>query len=141
MADGQGSFMFMVPSMLNQVVRHPLAKTLTYPALKVIQIGGAPIADETALMGREVFGDVLYQGFGQTEAVPVCMMGPSEWFSSVGGLSRFVRQVESSLMLIWRSATKISQSANCRSVMRVRLPFVAMGRCWVWTTMMPRLNG
>ena len=66
MADGRGSFMFMVPSMLNQVVRHPLAKTLTYPALKVIQIGGAPIADETALMGREVFGDVLYQGFGQT---------------------------------------------------------------------------
>jgi len=28
---------------------------------------------------------VLYQGFGQTEAVPVCMMGPSEWFSSVVG--------------------------------------------------------
>ena len=85
MAEGRGSFMFMVPSMLNQIVRHPLAKILTYPALKVIQIGGAPIADETALMGREVFGDVLYQGFGQTEAVPVCMMGPSEWFSTVEG--------------------------------------------------------
>ena len=27
----------------------------------------------------------LYQGFGQTEAVPVCMMGPEEWFSDVEG--------------------------------------------------------
>ena len=36
-------------------------------------------------MGREVFGDVLYQGFGQTEALPVCMMGPTEWFSAVEG--------------------------------------------------------
>jgi len=85
MAEGKGSYMFMVPSMLNQIVRHPLARSLDYPKLKVIQIGGAPIADETALLGREVFGDVLYQGFGQTEALPVCMMGPTEWFSAVEG--------------------------------------------------------
>jgi len=58
---------------------------LDFSSLKVIQIGGAPIADETALLGREVFGEVLYQGYGQTEAVPVCMMGPKEWFSVVAG--------------------------------------------------------
>ena len=28
---------------------------------------------------------MLYQGYGQTEALPVCMMGPSEWFSTVEG--------------------------------------------------------
>jgi len=50
-----------------------------------MQIGGAPIADDTALLAREIFGEVLYQGYGQTEAVPVCMMGPSEWFSEVPG--------------------------------------------------------
>ena len=33
----------------------------------------------------KMFGDVLYQGYGQTEALPVCMMGPDEWFSSVKG--------------------------------------------------------
>ena len=37
------------------------------------------------MLAREVFGDVLYQGYGQTEAVPVCMMGPKEWFSQVPG--------------------------------------------------------
>ena len=85
MANQRVSYMFMVPAMLNAVARHPLAKTLDLSALKVIQIGGAPIADETALLAREVFGDVLYQGYGQTEALPVCMMGPLEWFSKVEG--------------------------------------------------------
>ena len=32
-----------------------------------------------------MFGPVLYQGYGQTEALPVCMMGPEEWFSEVAG--------------------------------------------------------
>jgi acyl-CoA synthetase (AMP-forming)/AMP-acid ligase II len=85
MAEERVSFMFMVPAMLNAVARHSLVRELVFPALKVIQIGGAPIADETALLGREVFGDVLYQGYGQTEALPVCMMGPKEWFSNVPG--------------------------------------------------------
>jgi acyl-CoA synthetase (AMP-forming)/AMP-acid ligase II len=32
-----------------------------------------------------VFGPCLYQGFGQTEALPTTMMGPGEWFSEVEG--------------------------------------------------------
>jgi acyl-CoA synthetase (AMP-forming)/AMP-acid ligase II len=71
--------------MLNSIVREPSARTRDWSQLKVIQIGGAPINDDTALLGREVFGDVLYQGYGQTEALPVCMMGPTEWFSDVEG--------------------------------------------------------
>ena len=51
----------------------------------MFQIGGAPVSDDTAELCREVFGDVLYQGYGQTEAVPATMMGPREWFSAVKG--------------------------------------------------------
>lgn len=76
---------FMVPAMLNAVVRHPTATERDWSALKCIQIGGAPIADDTALLGREVLGDVLWQGYGQTEALPITMMGPKEWFSEVDG--------------------------------------------------------
>ncbi len=79
------AYMFMVPAMLNAVSRHPSAGQRDWSKLKVIQIGGAPITDETALLGRDVFGMVLYQGYGQTEALPVCMMGPEEWFSQVEG--------------------------------------------------------
>ena len=78
-------FMFLVPAMLNSLVREPSARTRDWSKLQVIQIGGAPINDDTALLGREVFGEVLYQGYGQTEALPVCMMGPKEWFSTVEG--------------------------------------------------------
>jgi acyl-CoA synthetase (AMP-forming)/AMP-acid ligase II len=84
-ADHRVAYMFMVPAMLNAVARNPLSQSLDMSSLKVIQIGGAPIADETALLARSVFGDVLYQGYGQTEALPVCMMGPAEWFSTVEG--------------------------------------------------------
>jgi acyl-CoA synthetase (AMP-forming)/AMP-acid ligase II len=84
-SESKVGYLFLVPTMLNALVHHPLARTLDFSTLKVIQIGGAPIADETALLGREVFGEVLYQGYGQTEAVPVCMMGPKEWFSIVPG--------------------------------------------------------
>lgn len=79
------AYMFLVPAMLNAIARHPSARSRDWSKLKVIQIGGAPITDETALLGREVFGSVLYQGYGQTEALPVCMMGPDEWFSTVEG--------------------------------------------------------
>jgi acyl-CoA synthetase (AMP-forming)/AMP-acid ligase II len=34
-----------------------------------------------------VFGDTLFQGFGQTEAVPLAMMGPEEWFADIAGSS------------------------------------------------------
>lgn len=79
------AYMFLVPAMLNALARHHSAGARDWSKLKVIQIGGAPITDETALLGREVFGPVLYQGYGQTEALPVCMMGPEEWFSQVEG--------------------------------------------------------
>jgi acyl-CoA synthetase (AMP-forming)/AMP-acid ligase II len=79
------SYMFLVPAMLNALAREASARNRDWSRLKVIQIGGAPITDETALLGREVFGNVLYQGYGQTEALPVCMMGPEEWFSEVEG--------------------------------------------------------
>jgi len=76
---------FLVPAMLNAVVRHPTARSRDWSNLKCIQIGGAPIADDTALLARDVLGEVLYQGFGQTEALPITMMGPKEWFSEIEG--------------------------------------------------------
>ena len=44
-----------------------------------------PIQDATALAAREVFGDVLYQGYGQTEVLPVSMMNSAQWFAQIEG--------------------------------------------------------
>lgn len=79
------AYAFMVPTMLNLLVRHPSARSRDWSNLKVIQLGGSPVADATALLARDIFGMVLYQGYGQTEALPVCMMGPQEWFSDLEG--------------------------------------------------------
>jgi acyl-CoA synthetase (AMP-forming)/AMP-acid ligase II len=85
MEEEQAAYLFMVPTMLNLMARRPSATTRDWSHLKVIQLGGAPVANETAQLARKVFGDVLYQGYGQTEALPICMMGPKEWFSEVPG--------------------------------------------------------
>lgn len=76
---------FLVPAMLNAIVRHPTATSRDWSNLRCLQIGGAPIAADTALLARSVVGNCLYQGYGQTEAVPITMMGPTEWFSTVEG--------------------------------------------------------
>ena len=57
------SYMFAVPAMLNALARNRVL-VRDWSSLRVVQIGGSPIADETAL-GREVFGPVLFQGYGQ----------------------------------------------------------------------------
>ncbi|MDA1099651.1 MAG: AMP-binding protein [Proteobacteria bacterium] len=78
-------YLFIVPAMLNLMNRDPKAENRDFSKLKCMQVGAAPIADATALRAREIFGDVLWQGYGQTEAVPVTMMGPRQWFAEVEG--------------------------------------------------------
>jgi len=79
------AYMFMVPTMLNVMNQDPTAQGRDWSALKCILISAAPIADDTALTAREIFGEVLYQGYGQTEVLPIAMMGPRQWFAEVDG--------------------------------------------------------
>ena len=76
---------FMVPTMVNAIVKDNSARGRDFSRLKCLLIGAAPIQDATALAAREVFGDVLWQGYGQTEVLPVSMMGPRQWFGEVEG--------------------------------------------------------
>lgn len=76
---------FLVPTMLNALVHHPRAAEIDRSSIKCLQIGAAPISDDTALRAHRLFGDVLWQGYGQTEAVPITMMGPQDWFAEVPG--------------------------------------------------------
>ena len=62
-------YMFMVPTMLNVINREPTAKDRDWSKLKCLSVAAAPIADDTALAAREIFGDVLFQLYGQTEVL------------------------------------------------------------------------
>jgi len=76
---------FAPPSMLAALAVHPKSNTGDWTALQCLLIGGAPSTNATILAGRRAFGDVLYQVFGQTEAVPLTIMTPSEWFAETPG--------------------------------------------------------
>jgi acyl-CoA synthetase (AMP-forming)/AMP-acid ligase II len=77
--------MFAPPSMVAALAAEPTVGSRDLAALQCVLVGGAPITDATALAGRDAFGDVLYQVFGQTEAVPLTIMTPREWFGDVPG--------------------------------------------------------
>ncbi|GAA4848552.1 class I adenylate-forming enzyme family protein [Pseudonocardia benzenivorans] len=77
--------MFAPPSMVQMLSAEPSAAGRDWSALQCVLVGGAPITDATAQAGRRVFGEVMHQVFGQTEAVPLTEMTPAEWFSDVPG--------------------------------------------------------
>lgn len=77
--------MFAPPSMVQMLAADVPANDRDWSKLQCMLIGGAPITDATALAGRKVFGDVLHQVFGQTEAVPLTVMTPKEWFGDIPG--------------------------------------------------------
>jgi acyl-CoA synthetase (AMP-forming)/AMP-acid ligase II len=79
------AYVFLVPTMINMLNHHESVRGRDWSKLKCLQTGAAPIADETALTAREIFGDRLWQGYGQTEAVPVAFMGPKDWFAEIEG--------------------------------------------------------
>jgi len=79
------AYLFMVPTMVNAVIQAGSALNRDWSKLKCLLIGAAPISDSTALAAHEIFGDTLYQAYGQTEVVPVAFMGPKQWFGEVEG--------------------------------------------------------
>ena len=79
------NFLFMVPTMVNAVVHDNGARGRDFSSLKCLLVAAAPIQDATALAAREVFGDVMHQGYGQTEVLPVSMMNSAQWFADIAG--------------------------------------------------------
>jgi acyl-CoA synthetase (AMP-forming)/AMP-acid ligase II len=81
----RGGYFFAVPTMVGDMIRAAEGESWSFPHLKAILISAAPIRSPTALAAHELFGDTLYQLYGQTEAVPVVFMGPKDWFGTFEG--------------------------------------------------------
>jgi acyl-CoA synthetase (AMP-forming)/AMP-acid ligase II len=78
-----GGYFFAVPTMIADMVQAAEGRDLDFSKVKAIVISAAPIRRPTALAAHALFGDRLFQLYGQTEAVPVVFMGPREWFAEV----------------------------------------------------------
>jgi acyl-CoA synthetase (AMP-forming)/AMP-acid ligase II len=79
------TFMFLVGTMLANLMESPTIEHRSLGRMKALMLGGAPISDTTALHAHDVFGDALFQGYGQTEVCFATMMPASEWFGSFPG--------------------------------------------------------
>jgi len=77
--------MFAPPSMVQLLAADESARGRDLRHLECVLVGGAPITDATAKAGHDTFGEVLHQVFGQTEAVPLTVMTPAEWFGDIPG--------------------------------------------------------
>jgi acyl-CoA synthetase (AMP-forming)/AMP-acid ligase II len=68
----------LVPTMVQLMVNHPDARTYDFSALRAVPYGGAPITERTLADARDVWGDVMYQMYGQSEGAPATILYPSD---------------------------------------------------------------
>ena len=85
---------FLVPTMLAMVLDDPNVADVRLPALRRLCYGASPIAPSVAARAQEVFGAVLAQTYGQSEApMTITLLRPDE-HGRVGSAGRPYTMVE-----------------------------------------------
>jgi acyl-CoA synthetase (AMP-forming)/AMP-acid ligase II len=85
---------FLVPTMLAMVLDEPGVDDVRVPALRRICYGAAPIAPSVAERAEQVFGRVLAQTYGQSEApMTITLLRPDE-HDRIGSAGRPYTMVE-----------------------------------------------
>ncbi|MBI5439859.1 MAG: AMP-binding protein [Deltaproteobacteria bacterium] len=74
---------FLPPTVIYRLLDHPRVRDFDYRTLKYLIHSAAPMSVERLKSALEVFGPVLADGYGQTEALGIANKGPGENF--VGG--------------------------------------------------------
>ena len=64
--------------MLQALATHPDAASRDLSSLRCILYAGAPISVETARVAQAVFGNVLFQSYGQSECLPGTTLTPED---------------------------------------------------------------
>ena len=83
----------LVPTMIQIVANHPDAKKRDVSSLKAVFYGAAPIAERTLEEAQALWGNIMYQLYGQSESLPVCVLDPR--YHSVGGTAEERRLLRS----------------------------------------------
>lgn len=85
MLEEGGGYFFAVPTIISDLIIENGDKPRAFNKIKGIVISGAPIRPQTAKTAHALFGDVLHQLYGQTEATPIAWMNSAEWFGEFEG--------------------------------------------------------
>jgi acyl-CoA synthetase (AMP-forming)/AMP-acid ligase II len=66
----------VVPTMIHMLCAVPEARSRDLSSLRMVHYGAAPITQKTLLAGLGLWGNVMYQVYGQSEALPVTVLTP-----------------------------------------------------------------
>jgi acyl-CoA synthetase (AMP-forming)/AMP-acid ligase II len=69
---------FLVPTMIQMVVNHPDAADADLSSLRAVIYGAAPISERTLEQAHALWGQIMYQMYGQSEAVPLTVLPPGD---------------------------------------------------------------
>ena len=64
----RASATFLVPTMVYKLLDHPATRQADWSSLKTLIYGAAPMAPARIRQALDIFGPILLQGYGQTEA-------------------------------------------------------------------------
>jgi len=81
----QVAYMFVAPTMVNDIMQVAGVDSKDWSHLKCLMIGAAPITEAAVRKAHSIWGDALCQLYGQSEGVPVTMTMASEWVTEVEG--------------------------------------------------------
>jgi acyl-CoA synthetase (AMP-forming)/AMP-acid ligase II len=68
----------LVPTMIQMIIGQPEADSADLSRLRAVFYGAAPISETTLADAIAVWGNIMYQMYGQSEAVPLTVLRPSE---------------------------------------------------------------
>jgi acyl-CoA synthetase (AMP-forming)/AMP-acid ligase II len=66
----------LVPTMIQMLLDHPDAKTRDCSSMRAVLYGAAPITERTLREALAMWGNVMYQLYGQSEALPATVLTP-----------------------------------------------------------------
>ncbi len=67
----------LIPTMIRMIVDHPDATRKDLSSLVAIYYGAAPIAERTLRDARALWGNIMYQLYGQSECLPISVLSPA----------------------------------------------------------------
>ncbi|RBM18781.1 AMP-dependent synthetase [Prauserella sp. PE36] len=66
----------VVPTMIQMITDHPAAGTKDLSSLRAVMYGAAPISETTLVKALGLWGNIMYQLYGQSEVVPIAVLTP-----------------------------------------------------------------
>ena len=76
----------VVPTMIQMLAAVPGAKERDLSSMRAVTYGAAPITEKALRAGIELWGNIMYQSYGQSEALPVSTLPPE--YHRIGGSER-----------------------------------------------------